>query len=98
MPSLGGLLARLLGRGGGPGRPADHGLYLRVRCDACGEIVQARVNPTADLSLADDGQTYFTRKVLIGQRCFRPIEVRLRYADLHGRELEREVIGGTSVE
>jgi hypothetical protein len=85
--------------GGGRSAPsADRGIYIRVRCDACGEIVQARVNPGADLSLADDGQTYFTRKVLIGQRCFRPIEVRLRYADLRGKELEREVIGGVSVE
>ena len=94
MPWLGDLLGQFFGGGARP----DHGIYLRVRCDACGEIVQARVNPTADLSLADDGQTYFTRKVLIGQRCFRPIEVRLRYADLRGKELEREVIGGTSVE
>jgi hypothetical protein len=38
------------------------------------------------------------RKVLVGQQCFRPIEVELRYADLRGTEISREVHGGTSVE
>ena len=96
MVGLGGLLERLLGRG----RPSaiDRGLYVSVRCGACGEIVQARVNPGAELSLADDGQSYFVRKVLVGQRCFRPIEVVVRYADQGGRtELSRDVTGGESV-
>jgi hypothetical protein len=93
---LGGLLERLLGRG----RPAavDRGLHISVRCNACGEIVQARINPGAELSLDEDGQSYFVRKVLVGQRCFRPIEVVVRYADQGGRtELSRDVTGGESV-
>jgi hypothetical protein len=96
MVGLGGLLERFFGRT----RPAaDHGLYIRVQCDACGEIVQTRVNPGAELSLADDGQSYFVRKVLVGQRCFRPIEVVVRYADQGGRtELSRDVTGGASVQ
>ena len=73
------------------------GIYIEVKCDACGEIVRARINPTSELSLQDDGQTYFVRKVLVGQQCFRPIEVELRYSDLHGTEISREVRGGTSV-
>ena len=95
MVGLGGLLDRLFGRG----QPSpDHGLYIQVRCDACGEVVQTRVNPGAELSLADDGQSYFVRKVLVGQRCFRPIEVLVRYADQGGRaELSRDVTGGESV-
>ena len=96
MVGLGGLLDRLLGRG--QSAPPDRGVYIRVRCDACGEIVQTRLNPGAELSLADDGQSYFVRKVLVGQRCFRPIEVLIRYADQGGRtELSRDVHGGTSV-
>ena len=55
----------------------DNGIYVRVRCDACGEIVQARINPTSELSLLDDGEGYFVRKVLIGRQCYRPIEVEL---------------------
>jgi hypothetical protein len=50
------------------------------------------------LSLDEDGQSYFVRKVLVGQRCFRPMEVVVRYADQGGRtELSRDVTGGESV-
>ena len=96
---MGGLtfLRRLFGGRGSAASAADTGIYLRVRCDACGEVIQTRVNPSSELSLADDGQSYFVRKVLVGQRCFRPIEVVVRYADLRGTELDRQVHGGTSV-
>ncbi len=92
-----GLLDRLRGLTGGPSGN-DPGLYYRVRCDACGEVVRVRVNPQAELSLADEGEGYFVRKVLVGQRCFRPIEIELRYADLGGKLLSREAHGGTFVE
>lgn len=93
-----GLLDRLLGRRvGQPGQPADRGLPVSARCAACGEVIRARINPTAELSLQDDG-TYFVRKVLVGQQCFRPVEVQLRYADAGGRALlASEAHGGTLV-
>jgi hypothetical protein len=96
---MGGLafLRRLFG-GGPSARSPDGGIYIRVKCSACGEVVQARINPTSELSAVDDGDGYFVRKVLVGRQCFRPIEVRVRYADLRGTEVSREVIGGTSVE
>jgi hypothetical protein len=79
-------------------RSSDGGIYVRVKCDACGEIVQARISPTSELSQSDDGSGYFVRKVLVGKQCFRPIEVQLRYADMRGKEIGREIRGGTSVE
>jgi len=92
---------KLFGAGSGSGRTAtssgDRGIYIEVKCDACGEIVRTRVNPTSELSLQDDGQTYYVRKVLVGQQCYRPIEVELRYSDLHGTEISRDIRGGTSV-
>ncbi|MBV9328132.1 MAG: hypothetical protein JO352_30825 [Chloroflexi bacterium] len=91
-----GFLSRLFGGGSRPGG-SDNGIYIRVKCDACGEIVQARVNPTSELSQADEGG-YYVRKVLVGRQCFRPIEVQLRYSDLGRTEIGREVKGGTSVE
>jgi hypothetical protein len=92
-----GFLRRIFGGGGGA-RSADGGIYIRVKCNACGEVVQARINPTSELSAVDEGDGYFVRKVLVGRQCFRPIEVSLRYADLRGTEISREVVGGTSVE
>src|SRR5438105_12936749 len=97
MGGLGTFLQRLFGDGGS-GRSHDGGIYVRVQCDACGEIVQTRINPTSELSQSDEGGGYYVRKVLVGQQCFRPIEVQLHYADLRGTEISREVRGGTSVE
>ncbi len=92
-------LSRLFGGGGGGDkRSADGGIYFRVKCNACGEIIQGRISPTSELSQVDDGQGYYVRKVLVGQQCFRPVEVRVRYADLRGTEISREIIGGTAVE
>ena len=91
-----GFLGRLFGGAGGTAS-ADRGIYIRVRCDACGEIVQARINPASELSQADDGEGYFVRKVLVGSQCFRPIEVQVRYSDLGKTEISRQVSGGTSV-
>ena len=95
-----GFLSSLRGLFGGrsPRGGADGGIYIRVRCDACGEIVQARINPNSELSQSEEGQGYYVRKVLVGRQCFRPIEVQLRYADLGRTELSREVKGGASVE
>jgi hypothetical protein len=91
------VLSRLFGGGGRGGRGGDGGVYIRVRCDACGEVIQARISPTSELSQMDEGG-YYVRKVLVGQQCFRPIEVQLRYSDLGRTEISREVKGGTSVE
>jgi hypothetical protein len=91
-------LTRLFGGGGAGGRVgSDGGVYIRIKCDACGEIIQARISPTSELSQADEGG-YFVRKVLVGRQCFRPIEVLVRYSDLGRTEIGREVKGGTSVE
>jgi hypothetical protein len=92
-------LSRLFGGGGTAGSSSrDGGIYVRVKCNACGEIVQARINPTSELSQSEAGEGYFVRKVLVGRQCFRPIEVQLHYADLRGTEISRDVHGGTSVE
>ena len=82
--------------GGGSAAGPDKGIYVRVKCNACGEIVQTRINPTSELSLMDEGEGYFVRKVLIGRQCYRPIEVELRYKDVRGTELSREVRGGST--
>jgi hypothetical protein len=81
----------------GPSGTRDDALHIQVKCSACGEIITGRVNPNSELSLADDGQGYFVRKVLVGRTCFRSIEVLVHYADLRGTEVSREVHGGTSV-
>ena len=87
-------LGRLFTGGGS----RDGAVYVRVRCGACGEVIQARISPNSELSQAEDGRGYFVRKVVVGRQCFRPIELQLRYSDLGRTEISREIKGGTSVE
>ena len=87
-------LRRLLGARPRGETPAAS-IFVQVRCNACGEVIRARINPAAELSACDDGEGYFVRKVVVGRRCFRPIELRLRYRDLRGTLLSREATGGT---
>jgi hypothetical protein len=90
-----GFLSRLFG--GGSRTSSDGAIYFKVRCDACGEVVQGRISPTSELSQADEGG-YYVRKVLVGRQCYRPIEVQIHYSDLGRTETSREIKGGTSVE
>ena len=69
-----------------------------VKCNRCGEIIQARVNLSNELSVEynekGNAAVYLCRKVLIGnQHCFQPIEVTLKFDSRH-RLIEQQVTGG----
>ena len=90
-------LRRLVG--GPSGQAADNGIYVYLRCDRCGDRVRIRISPTSDLQQEFDGESdrvngYFVRKMVVDQRCFRPIEVTMRF-DASRRETERTIEGGT---
>ena len=75
-------------------------LWLRVRCDRCGEIIESRVNLYNDLSAEHDGSeiTHRLRKVLIGSgHCYQQVEVEMTF-DAQRRVLTRQIRGGTFVE
>jgi hypothetical protein len=76
----------------------DDGIYFYVRCDRCREKVRVRLNPHSELQqeFGDSGQDsgYSVRKMVVDQRCFRPIEVRMRF-DASRHEQSREIEGGT---
>lgn len=94
MGLLDGLLKLL---GGGGGARADHGLYYYVRCDKCGEKIRFRVDSRWDLAPSyDDGDqasSFSVTKHIVGQKCFRPIEVTLTF-DRNRKESGRTVTGG----
>ncbi len=96
-------LKRLAGLFGGPAS-GEGGSYYRftVRCNRCGEEIQARVNLSNDLSVeygeGDGEQTYVCRKGIMGTgRCFQIVEVTLRF-DARRQLTERQIAGGTFVE
>lgn len=92
-----GLLDGLLKMLGIGGAPADQGIYYYVRCDKCGENVRFRVDPRWDLAPDYDGgdqaSSFRVTKHIVGQKCFRPIEVTLTF-DRNRKESGRSVTGG----
>jgi hypothetical protein len=81
---------------------ANRALYLYVQCNKCGEKLRARVDTGTELSPEYDGHSedptsYECRKVLIGERCYQPIELRLRFSK--GYKLaQKEISGGKFID
>lgn len=91
------LLKKLFG-GGGPSRSNDpSGMYYYVRSNRTGEVIQVRLNRENDLSLADDEQGYFVRKMIVGQKGFDRIEAEFHF-DRARRFVSCDLTGGTMVE
>ena len=91
-----GWLRRLFSRP--PGREADNALWLHVRCDRCGEVIDLRVDRRYDvasnlLDPGEEGPAYTMRKDVVGDRCFRRISVSLGF-DRRMNIVEQNVQGG----
>ena len=58
-------------------------MFLQVKCNRCGEIIEGRVDLNNDLSVEYEGNNavYFGRKVLMSSngQCFQQIEVELKF-------------------
>jgi hypothetical protein len=85
-----------------PSLAADPNVFwVAVRCNRCGEIIQARINLQNDLSLdyeAGDKPMYYCRKTLMGEgHCFQRVQVELTF-DADKRLLDRRVSGGQFVD
>jgi len=80
-------------------RPTAMDSYLvTVRCNRCGEEIQARVNLNNDPSInygeGTGKTTYFCRKILIGEKqCFQQVEVELTF-DENKKLKDRQIHGG----
>jgi hypothetical protein len=88
-----GILDRLFGASD---RTENNVRYVYVRCQECGEVIQARVHLVNDLS-ADYSKrkaSYHVRKTIVGsERCFRPIEIELAFNDKR-RLVNQSIEGG----
>ncbi|MCI0347440.1 MAG: hypothetical protein L0221_18685 [Chloroflexi bacterium] len=90
-------LKSLLGGGAATDRGA---LYLYVRCSRCGDVVRVRINMANELQQdfgeADGVAGYSLRKGVVDSKCFRPIQVAVKF-DGRRRETSREIEGGEFV-
>ncbi len=95
-------LKRLSNLFAAPGKAEDASYWIQVKCDRCGEVIQARLDLRNDLSsnygdTAED-TTYFCRKVLMGsQHCYQQIEVDLTF-DARHKLIQKEISGGKFIE
>lgn len=84
-----------------PAAPARNLLPLKVKCRRCGEIIEARVDLSNDLSIDYDEAghaVYHCRKGLVGrQQCYQTLEVELQF-DANRRLIDRHISGGEFVE
>ncbi len=85
--------------GGGSSSFGDEGnaYWIYAQCQRCGEPLKSRVDLRNDPSLADDNQTWFVRKGLIGSgenRCFQTVEVTLHFNLPKSQVANAEVVGG----
>ena len=78
--------------------PQSHFYSFTAKCNRCGEIIEGHVNLSNDLSLDDDGTSYFIHKTLMGNgKCFQRIEVEMKFNALK-QLIEKKAQGGTFLE
>ncbi len=82
--------------GGMGGSPGDAGLYYYVRPKGSEEVVRVRINRNNDLSLADDGKTFWVHKMVMGTTSFQRVELDL-YFNQNRQLTNSEVSGGDLV-
>jgi hypothetical protein len=73
--------------------------WVYVRCNACGEPIRVRINREHDLSAeydegSDAASSYHVHKEVVGQRCFRRIQVDLTF-DGQRKVTDQQAQGGT---
>lgn len=91
-----GFLRRLFGGGQRFGDDND-GMYFYVRAHRSDEVIQVRIHRFNDLSLLDDGNGYFTRKIIVGTKSFDRLEAEFLF-DRNRKFVSCEVAGGELVE
>ena len=95
MGLLDGLLKRV-GIGGGSKESADRGVYYYIQCNRCKEKIPDAGRSLLGICPEYEGSGFSVTKHVIGQKCFRTIEVSLTFDDKR-EETERSISGGTFI-
>ncbi len=97
-----GLIKKLSQIFGSTSRPDPASYWIAVKCNRCGEQINARIDLRNDLSIdygeGNTSPTFFCRKLLIGEggHCFQRIEIELTF-DANKNLISREISGGQFV-
>ncbi|MCC6614661.1 MAG: hypothetical protein IT320_14365 [Anaerolineae bacterium] len=90
-------LKRLFGGGGSQSSSDPDGLYFYVRPKGCEEVVRVRINRMNDISLADDGETFWVHKSVRGIKCRQTAELDI-YFDRNRKLANSEIKDGDLVD
>lgn len=78
--------------------PQSHFYSFTVKCNRCGEIVEGHINLSNDLSIDDNGNSYFVHKTLMGNgKCFQRVEVEMKF-NASKQLIKKQAQGGTFIE
>lgn len=89
-------LKRLFGGGGAGGSDKD-GVYVYVRSHQTGEVIRVRIHRYNDLSENEEGEGFYVRKVIVGEKSFDRLEAYLTF-DANRQLTGGEVVGGELVD
>lgn len=92
-----GFLKKLFGGGGGGQTGDPKGIYFYVQPNGCEEVVRVRIDRNNDLSLTDDGTTYWVRKLVRGVKCRQMVEMELHFNEAR-QLIENHVKDGVLVD
>lgn len=93
-----GIFKRLSNLFSSSGQGGENAYWFTVKCNRCGEQIRGRVDMRNELTIHYDDNTYYSRKVLMGDKlCFQKIEVELTF-DKNRRLTERKIRGGKFVD
>ena len=82
---------------GANSRPNDGGYYVYVKPKMCKEIVKVRINLMNDLSLTDNDDGYWVRKVASATRC--PFQAELTLYFTKNKQItNKEITNGEYVD
>lgn len=80
------------------GQDDGNAYWITVKCNRCGELIRGRVDMRNELTIDYEDNTYYSRKVLMGDElCFQKIEVELTF-DKNRHLIDRKIRGGQFVE
>ncbi len=88
-------LKKLLGGAASGGD--KEGMYYYVRAKRTGEVIQIRMHRYNDLSMNEDGNGYYARKLIVGRRSFDRIEAEF-FFDKNRSLVSADVSGGELVD
>jgi hypothetical protein len=83
--------------GGGAPSGDQEGMYFYIRAKKTGEVIPVRLHRFNDLSMSDDGNSYYVRKLIVGQRSFDRIEAEF-FFDKNRSFVSADISGGELVE